>query len=178
MKDDNLLRPALDTPSPPSPPSPLRPTGGVLPMLMYGRRSGSSSIIHVSYTRVCCAPSATGRGNRIHDFTLFYSSVKCQFTLFCCCLWGGSAGGLAGSLHITITERCFIIEDARYKGNDISTREKQTKKTQPCGTPRPGEGPRSAVISQPPRRRRLRGKKEEYISMFSFWKRQEASKGP
>lgn len=90
VEDDNLLRPALDAPSPPSP---LRPAGGVLPMLMYGRPSGSSSIIRVSYTRICCAPSATGRGSGIHDVTLLHSSVKCRFTLFCCCLWGGAAGG-------------------------------------------------------------------------------------
>lgn len=64
-------------------------------------------------------------------------------------MWGRSAGGLAGSLHITITERCFIIEDARYKGNDISTREKQTKKTQPRGTPesKPAEAWRRSEIS-------------------------------
>lgn len=43
---------------------------------------------------------------------------------------GGSAGGPAGNLHITITERWFIIEDARHKGNDISATEKQTNKTQ------------------------------------------------
>lgn len=66
----------------------------------------------------------------------------------------------AGSLHITITERWFIIEDARYKGNDISATEKQTKKTQPRSTleSEPAQACRRSEISS-----NLRATAEEKI---------------
>lgn len=96
---------------------------------------------------------------------------------------GGSAGGPAGNLHITITERWFIIEDARHKGNDISATEKETNKTQARSTleSKAAEARRRSEISSDltaSAEEKVEGKEGRiYISLFSSWKRQEASKG-
>lgn len=77
-------------------------------------------------------PRVEAPGSMISHCFIHLSSVHSLCFLAVC--GGGSAGGPAGNLHITITERWFIIEDARHKGNDTSATEKQSNKTQARST--------------------------------------------
>lgn len=77
-------------------------------------------------------PRVEATGSMISHCFIHLSSVHSLCFVAVC--GGGSAGGPAGNLHITITERWFIIEDARHKGNDISATEKERNKTQARST--------------------------------------------